>query len=60
MVRVEPIDAAIMEQSASVCTRVRVSPRKIIPEMAASAGSMLMSVPKMRVGRRVRAIISRE
>ena len=60
MVSVDPIDAAIIEQSASVWVNVSVSPRNTIPEIAARAGSMLIRVPNMRVGRRVRAIISRE
>jgi hypothetical protein len=34
MVSVDPIDAAIIEQSASVWVNVRVSPRNTIPEMA--------------------------
>ncbi|MNP83871.1 hypothetical protein D3C76_1829440 [compost metagenome] len=50
----------MIEQSASVWVKVRDSPRNTIPDMAARAGSMLIRVPKMRVGRRVRAIISRE
>ena len=59
-VSVDPIEAAMIAPSASSCMGVSVSPRKIIPETAASAGSMLISVPNVRVGKRVRAIISSE
>ncbi len=57
---IAPIEAAMIAPSASSCMGVSVSPRKIIPETAASAGSMLISVPNVRVGKRVRAIISSE
>ena len=59
-VNVDPIEAITIAIKASTCWNASVSPRKIIPETAASAGSMLISVPKVRVGKRVRAIISRE
>ena len=43
MVSVDPLAPSLMEHSASVWVKVRVSPRNTIPEMAASAGSMLIS-----------------
>ena len=55
-----PTDAAMMESSANHCINVRCSPRNSMPDNAARPGSRLISVPKVRVGRRVNAIISSE
>ena len=57
MVSVAPIEAMIMAPSARVWERFMVSPWKIIPHRAASAGSMLLTFPYVLVGRRCRAIL---
>lgn len=41
-------------------TMLKVSPRKMSPDSAPSAGLALISTPKVRVGRRVSAYISSE
>ncbi|MOA65492.1 hypothetical protein D3C78_1918990 [compost metagenome] len=46
--------------SASHCTVVRCSFRNSMPESAASAGSRLINVPKVRAGIFGNAIISSE
>ena len=59
MVSVAPTDARMMQVMANHWARDKYSWRKTSPERAATAGSMLIRVPKVRAGIRVREIISR-
>ncbi len=46
--------------TASHCKPLKRSPRKASPASAANAGSRLIKMPNVRVGRRVSAYISNE
>src|SRR3990167_6028435 len=59
MVAAAPAEARMMALIASHWLTVSRSLRNNRPERAAMAGSMLISVLKVRAGRRVRATISR-
>ncbi|MOA16985.1 hypothetical protein D3C78_1372210 [compost metagenome] len=59
MVMVAPTEARMMQVMAIHCARDRYSCRNSSPDKAPTAGSMLISVPKVRAGMRVRATISR-
>ncbi|MNG18113.1 hypothetical protein D3C84_1021460 [compost metagenome] len=59
MDRVVPTDAVMIARIASHWVSVSTSPRNSRPDNAPNAGSILMRVPKVRAGMRVRATISR-
>ena len=52
-------EAVMMAPIANHCATLNTSPRNSKPDSAPKAGSMLIRVPKVRAGRRVRATISR-
>jgi len=58
IVKVAPIEAIMMQEMAIHCVNDKTSFRNRSPESAPKAGSMLIKVPNVRVGMRVRAIIS--
>src|SRR5471030_164162 len=58
MVMVAPTEARMMHMMAIHCDNERYSWRKSRPDSAPNAGSMLINVPKVRAGIRVRATIS--
>ncbi|MNP64565.1 hypothetical protein D3C76_1600700 [compost metagenome] len=58
MVMVAPTEARMMHKMAIHCDRDRNSCRNNRPDKAPTAGSMLINVPKVLAGMRVRATIS--
>ena len=58
IVKVAPIEARMMQEMAIHWVNDSTSLRNSRPDSAPKAGSMLMRVPNVRVGMRVRAIIS--
>ncbi|MNR21598.1 hypothetical protein D3C85_1385090 [compost metagenome] len=58
MVMVAPTEARMMHKIAIHCDRDRYSCRNSKPDSAPMAGSMLINVPNVLAGMRVRATIS--
>ena len=60
VVMVQPIEALIIVAKANHCVQSSCSFKKIKPENAATAGSKLISVPKLKAVKFLNAIISKE